>query len=105
MVGEADDAEGALGGAVPPPPPPIDEPFPPAPLEEEIFPSPPPPLVEEGGPEAPTQFPSQVRRPGRGSLSGHIPREEEGGSFSVDFGGISALRDGGVAVGIWDGAL
>ncbi|XP_055277392.1 zyxin [Moschus berezovskii] len=61
VVGEADDAEGALGGAFPPPPPPIDEPFPPAPLEEEIFPSPPPPLVEEGGPEAPTQFPSQPR--------------------------------------------
>ncbi|XP_043727989.1 zyxin isoform X1 [Cervus elaphus] len=61
VVGEADDAEGALGGAFPPPPPPIDEPFPPAPLEEEIFPSPPPPLVEEGGPEAPTQLPSQPR--------------------------------------------
>ncbi|XP_043319868.1 zyxin isoform X1 [Cervus canadensis] len=61
VVGEADDTEGALGGAFPPPPPPIDEPFPPAPLEEEIFPSPPPPLVEEGGPEAPTQLPSQPR--------------------------------------------
>nr|XP_020753194.1 zyxin [Odocoileus virginianus texanus] len=61
VVGEADDAEGALGGAFPPPPPPIEEPFPPAPLDEEIFPSPPPPLVEEGGPEAPTQLPSQPR--------------------------------------------
>lgn len=105
MVGEADDAEGALGGAFPPPPPPIDEPFPPAPLEEEIFPSPPPPLVEEGGPEAPTQLPSQVRRTWRGSYSGHIPREGEGGSFSADVGGISALREDGVEVGNWDGAL
>ncbi|XP_065739877.1 zyxin isoform X3 [Phocoena phocoena] len=60
VLGEADDAEGALGGAFPPPPPPIEEPFPPAPLEEEIFPSPPPPLVEEGGPEAPIQLPPQV---------------------------------------------
>lgn len=60
-IGEGDDSEGALGGAFPPPPPPmIEEPFPPAPLEEDIFPSPPPPLVEEGGPEAPTQVPSQV---------------------------------------------
>ncbi|XP_060012460.1 zyxin isoform X2 [Lagenorhynchus albirostris] len=60
VLGEADDAEGALGGAFPPPPPPIEEPFPPAPSEEEIFPSPPPPLVEEGGPEAPIQLPPQV---------------------------------------------
>ncbi|CAO2603389.1 Zyx [Lemmus lemmus] len=61
-IGEGDDSEGALGGAFPPPPPPmIEEPFPPAPLEEDIFPSPPPPLVEEGGPEAPTQVPPQPR--------------------------------------------
>uniref|UniRef100_A0A480Q9L7 Zyxin n=2 Tax=Sus scrofa TaxID=9823 RepID=A0A480Q9L7_PIG len=61
VLGEADEAEGALGGAFPPPPPPIEEPFPPAPLEEEIFPSPPPPLVEEGGPEVPIQLPPQPR--------------------------------------------
>ena len=79
MLGEADDAEGTLGGAFPPPPPPIEEPFPAAPLEEEIFPSPPPPLVEEGGPEAPIQLPPQVWRPGRGSYGGH-PKERRGGS-------------------------
>ncbi|XP_047416348.1 zyxin isoform X2 [Sciurus carolinensis] len=61
VLGDGDDAEGALGGAFPPPPPPIDEPFPPAPLEEDIFPSPPPPLEEEGGPEAPTPLPPQPR--------------------------------------------
>ncbi|KAB1276667.1 Zyxin [Camelus dromedarius] len=61
VLGEGDDAEGALGGAFPPPPPPIEEPFPPAPLEEEIFPSPPPPVVDEGGPETPIQLPPQPR--------------------------------------------
>ncbi|XP_013360433.1 PREDICTED: zyxin [Chinchilla lanigera] len=61
VLGDGDDTEGALGGAFPPPPPPIEEPFPPAPLEEDIFPSPPPPLEEEGGPEAPTQLPPQPR--------------------------------------------
>ncbi|CAH7469570.1 zyxin [Phodopus roborovskii] len=62
LIGDCDDSEGALGGAFPPPPPPmIEEPFPPAPLEEDIFPSPPPPLEEEGGPEAPTQLPPQPR--------------------------------------------
>ncbi|KAM6167060.1 zyxin isoform 2-T2 [Erethizon dorsatum] len=61
VLGDGDDAEGALGGAFPPPPPPIEELFPPAPLEEDIFPSPPPPLEEEGGPEAPTQLPPQSR--------------------------------------------
>lgn len=68
-IGESDDSEGALGGAFPPPPPPmIEEPFFSAPLEEDIFPSPPPPLVEEGGPEAPTQVPSQVGRSWRTAL-------------------------------------
>nr|XP_005551101.1 PREDICTED: zyxin isoform X2 [Macaca fascicularis] len=61
LAGDGDDAEGALGGAFPPPPPPIEESFPPAPLEEEIFPSPPPPLEEEGGPEAPIPSPPQPR--------------------------------------------
>ncbi|XP_004046444.4 zyxin isoform X1 [Gorilla gorilla gorilla] len=61
LAGDGDDAEGALGGAFPPPPPPIEESFPPAPLEEEIFPSPPPPLEEEGGPEAPIPPPPQPR--------------------------------------------
>uniref|UniRef100_A0A8C3W135 Zyxin n=1 Tax=Catagonus wagneri TaxID=51154 RepID=A0A8C3W135_9CETA len=65
VLGEADEAEGALGGAFPPPPPPIEEPFPPAPLEE-TFPSPPPPLVEEGGLETPVQLPPQVS-------SGYVP--------------------------------
>ncbi|XP_045421134.1 zyxin [Lemur catta] len=60
LLGDGDD-EGALGGAFPPPPPPIEEPFPPVPLEEEIFPSPPPPLEEEGGPEAPAPLPPQPR--------------------------------------------
>ncbi|XP_012506043.1 PREDICTED: zyxin isoform X1 [Propithecus coquereli] len=60
LIGDGDD-EGALGGAFPPPPPPIEEPFPPVPLEEEIFPSPPPPLEEEGGPEAPIPLPPQPR--------------------------------------------
>lgn len=46
----------------------IEEPFPPAPLEEDIFPSPPPPLEEEGGPEAPTQLPPQVGRTWRAAL-------------------------------------
>ncbi|XP_036782040.2 zyxin isoform X2 [Manis pentadactyla] len=66
LLGDGDDAEGALGGAFPPPPPPIEEPFPPAPLEEEIFPSPPPPLEEEGRPEAPIPLPPQVS-------SGYVP--------------------------------
>ncbi|XP_030787738.1 zyxin isoform X4 [Rhinopithecus roxellana] len=66
LAGDGDDAEGALGGAFPPPPPPIEESFPPAPLEEEIFPSPPPPLEEEGGPEAPIPSPPQVS-------SGYVP--------------------------------
>ncbi|KAM5255613.1 zyxin isoform 2-T2 [Ctenodactylus gundi] len=66
VVGDGDDSEGALGGAFPPPPPPIDEPFPPAPLEEDIFPSPPPPLEEEGVPEAPTPLSLQVS-------SGYVP--------------------------------
>uniref|UniRef100_UPI00403856D9 zyxin n=1 Tax=Callospermophilus lateralis TaxID=76772 RepID=UPI00403856D9 len=61
VLGDGDDAEGALGGAFPPPPPPIEEPFPPAPLEEDIFPSPPPPLEMEGAPEAPTPLPPQPR--------------------------------------------
>ncbi|XP_004694390.1 PREDICTED: zyxin [Condylura cristata] len=61
VLAEGDDVEGALGGAFPPPPPPIEEPFPPAPLEEDIFPSPPPPLEEEGGPEAPLPLPPQPR--------------------------------------------
>ncbi|XP_045351940.1 zyxin [Leopardus geoffroyi] len=61
ILGDGDDSEGALGGAFPPPPPPIEEPFPPAPLEEEIFPSPPPPLEEEGGPEAAIPPPPQPR--------------------------------------------
>ncbi|XP_004382419.1 zyxin [Trichechus manatus latirostris] len=60
-LGDGDEAEGALGGPFPPPPPPIDEPFPPAPLEDEIFPSPPPPLEEEGGTEGPTPLRSQPR--------------------------------------------
>ncbi|XP_053464810.1 zyxin isoform X4 [Nycticebus coucang] len=60
LVGDGDD-EGALGGAFPPPPPPIEEPFPPVPLEEEIFPSPPPPLEEEGGSEPPISLPQQPR--------------------------------------------
>lgn len=46
----------------------IEEPFPPAPLEEDIFPSPPPPLEEEGGPEAPTQLPPQVGKAWRAVL-------------------------------------
>uniref|UniRef100_A0A8I4A2D1 Zyxin n=1 Tax=Callithrix jacchus TaxID=9483 RepID=A0A8I4A2D1_CALJA len=66
LAGDGDDAEGALGGAFPPPPPPIEESFPPAPLEEEIFPSPPPPLEEDGGPEAPIPLPPQVS-------SGYVP--------------------------------
>ncbi|KAF6276378.1 zyxin [Rhinolophus ferrumequinum] len=66
LLGDGDDAEGTLGGAFPPPPPPIEEPFPPAPLEEEIFPSPPPPLEEEGGHEAPSPLPPQVS-------SGYVP--------------------------------
>ncbi|XP_062955787.1 zyxin isoform X2 [Cynocephalus volans] len=66
LLGDGDDAEGALGGAFPPPPPPIEEGFPPAPLEEEIFPSPPPPLEEEAGPEAPIPLPPQVS-------SGYVP--------------------------------
>ncbi|XP_033048321.1 zyxin isoform X3 [Trachypithecus francoisi] len=66
LAGDGDDAESALGGAFPPPPPPIEESFPPAPLEEEIFPSPPPPLEEEGGPEAPIPSPPQVS-------SGYVP--------------------------------
>ncbi|XP_029417225.1 zyxin isoform X2 [Nannospalax galili] len=67
VLGDGDDSEGALGGAFPPPPPPmIEEPFPPAPLEEDIFPSPPPPLEEEGGPEAPIPPPPQVS-------SGYVP--------------------------------
>ncbi|XP_010606013.1 zyxin, partial [Fukomys damarensis] len=61
VLGDGEEAEGALGGAFPPPPPPIEEPFPPAPLEEDIFPSPPPPLEEEGGPEASTSVPPQPR--------------------------------------------
>uniref|UniRef100_A0A2K5BX31 Zyxin n=1 Tax=Aotus nancymaae TaxID=37293 RepID=A0A2K5BX31_AOTNA len=61
LAEDGDDAEGALGGAFPPPPPPIEESFPAAPLEEEIFPSPPPPLEEEGGPEAPIPLPPQPR--------------------------------------------
>ncbi|ELW47547.1 Zyxin [Tupaia chinensis] len=61
LLGDGDDSEAALGGVFPPPPPPIEEPFPPAPLEEEIFPSPPPPLAEDGGPEAPTPLPPQPR--------------------------------------------
>ncbi|EHB15783.1 Zyxin [Heterocephalus glaber] len=61
VLGDGHYAEGALGGAFPPPPPPVEEPFPPAPLEEDIFPSPPPPLEEEGGPEAPTPLPPQPR--------------------------------------------
>ena len=79
MVGEADDAEGALGGAFPPPPPPIEEPFPPAPLDEEIFPSPPPPVVEEGGPEAPSQLPSQVGGPGGAARAVTSPGKEKEG--------------------------
>lgn len=77
LAGDGDDAEGALGGAFPPPPPPIEESFPPAPLEEEIFPSPPPPLEEEGGPEAPIPSPPQVWRPGRGGCTGHPQGEEK----------------------------
>ncbi|XP_040857996.1 zyxin isoform X2 [Ochotona curzoniae] len=65
-IGDGDDAEGALGGAFPPPPPPIEEPFPPAPLEEDIFPSPPPPMEEEGVPDAPMPPPPQVS-------SGYVP--------------------------------
>lgn len=61
LLGDGDDAEGTLGGAFPPPPPPIEELFPPAPLEEEIFPSPPPPLEEEGGHDAPSPLPPQPR--------------------------------------------
>uniref|UniRef100_A0A8C5KT89 Zyxin n=1 Tax=Jaculus jaculus TaxID=51337 RepID=A0A8C5KT89_JACJA len=65
LPGDGDDSEGALGGAFPPPPPPIEEPFfdqfPPAPLEEDIFPSPPPPLEEEGAPEASIPLPPQPR--------------------------------------------
>ncbi|XP_049749811.1 zyxin isoform X1 [Elephas maximus indicus] len=60
-LGDGDEAESALGGPFPPPPPPIEEPFPPAPLEEEVFPSPPPPLEEEGGTEAPTPLAQQPR--------------------------------------------
>ncbi|XP_021565367.1 zyxin isoform X2 [Carlito syrichta] len=66
VVGDGDDTEGTLGAAFPPPPPPIEEPFPPAPLEEEIFPSPPPPLELEGGPEAHIPLPPQVS-------SGYVP--------------------------------
>lgn len=76
LLGDGDDTEGSLGGAFPPPPPPIEEPFPPAPLEEEIFPSPPPPVVEEGGPEAPIPLPPQVWRPPRGSYTGTPPKGE-----------------------------
>lgn len=79
LLGDGDDAEGTLGGAFPPPPPPIEEPFPPAPLEEEIFPSPPPPLEEEGGQAAPVPLPPQVWRLGRGSYSGTPPRKGEEG--------------------------
>ncbi|KAM4874582.1 zyxin [Thomomys bottae] len=61
LLGDADESAGALGGAFPPPPPPIEEPFPPAPLDEDIFPSPPPPVVEEGGAEAPVPLPPQPR--------------------------------------------
>ena len=46
---------------------------------------------------------SELMAPGPDPGLGGDP--EEGGSFSVDFGGISALREGGVAVGNWDGAL
>ncbi|XP_060052734.1 zyxin isoform X3 [Erinaceus europaeus] len=59
VLGDSDEALGALGGAFPPPPPPVDEPFPPAPLEEEIFPSPPPSLEEDGGTEGPLPSPPQ----------------------------------------------
>lgn len=90
LLGDGDDAEGALGGAFPPPPPPIEEPFPPAPLEEEIFPSPPPPLEEEGRPEAPIPLPPQVWRPGRGSYIG-TPSRESGGSFSLTSPCLSGL--------------
>ncbi|CAK6434453.1 unnamed protein product [Pipistrellus nathusii] len=55
LLGDGEDTEDTLGGAFPPPPPPIEESFPSAPLEEEIFPSPPPPLAEEGGPAPPPQ--------------------------------------------------
>lgn len=74
LLGDGEDTEGTLGGAFPPPPPPIEEPFPPAPLEEEIFPSPPPPLEEEGGPEAPIPLPPQVRGLGGAAKPGPPPQ-------------------------------
>lgn len=77
----------------------IEEPFPPAPLEEEIFPSPPPPLEEEGGPEAPTQLPPQVGRPWRAALCevgwGTPPPSGEESLLSPD--GIGMSRED------WDG--